>query len=282
MWRHENTDFLMLDKIPILAKETGIAVYDFRFRDYFPCHSIMDAVDQPVLLRVGGISDYSDIASMLNERGFRLLLSEQEHDRASLLENWYPLLEKLTPYSVTYEQFPPLEIVLQDFSFPVFIKGNRQTNHHKKSQCIINNPDMFRRLASEWQKEKYLHWQKIAVREYVPLRIVDDVSFPNMLPFSYEFRVFFWKQQMVGCGKYWCLGQDYILLEEDKEQALGVAQKAACILNVPFLAVDIAKTQQEEWIVVEVNDGQESGYAGVNALSLWSNIIIAEQGKDTV
>ena len=89
--------------------------------------------------------------------------------------------------------------------------------------------------------------------------------------------MFFWKQKLVGYGKYWCLGSDYSLSSEDEEQALAIAYEAACLLNVPFLAVDIAKTQQNEWIVIEVNDGQESGYAGVNPLTLWSNIIAAEQ-----
>jgi len=27
------SDFLLLDKLPILVKETGLSIYDFRFRD---------------------------------------------------------------------------------------------------------------------------------------------------------------------------------------------------------------------------------------------------------
>ena len=33
------------------------------------------------------------------------------------------------------------------------------------------------------------------------------------------------------------------------------------------------------WIVIELNDGQESGYAGVNKLQLWQKIIGIESGK---
>jgi len=43
--------------------------------------------------------------------------------------------------------------------------------------------------------------------------------------------------------------------------------------------VDIAKTEQDEWIVIEVNDGQEGGYAGVNPLHIWNNIIHIENGR---
>ena len=50
-------------------------------------------------------------------------------------------------------------------------------------------------------------------------------------------------------------------------------------IKVLFLSVDIAKTQQDKWIVIEVNDGQESGYAGVNRIALWNNIIRVENGE---
>jgi hypothetical protein len=35
-----------------------------------------------------------------------------------------------------------------------------------------------------------------------------------------------------------------------------------------------------DWIVIELNDGQESGYAGVNRLQLWQKIIDIESGKE--
>ena len=273
------SDFFMFGSIPVWEKKTGIPMYDFPFRNIFSCRSIIDRVEQPVLLRIGAIRSYKEIASLLGKQGCNLLFTEQEHDRASQLENWYPLLIPYTPFSIVYSQFPSLEMVLQDFEFPIFVKGNRQTNRHNKKQSIIRNADMFQTLANDWNKDTYLHWQKVVVREYIPLEVIDDSSYPDMIPFSYEFRIFFWKQQIVGYGKYWCLGRDYVLLEEEKEQAFGIAEKAARRVNVPFLTVDIAKTHRNEWIVIEVNDGQESGYAGVNPVTLWENILNVERMK---
>ena len=50
------------------------------------------------------------------------------------------------------------------------------------------------------------------------------------------------------------------------------------LLRIGAIAVDIAKTQNDNWIVIEVNDGQESGYAGVNRIALWENIMRIERG----
>ena len=269
----------MLEDIPILIKETGLPTYDFRFRSIFQCKSIMYSPEQPVLLRIGAIDDFTRISAELKDLEINLLFSNEEHKRASLLEYWYPLLSEYTPFSRIYDQLPPINTLLQEFSFPVFIKGNRQTNHHKKSQCIIENIAEYEALTSQWNNDKYLHWQKAVVREYVPLKKVSDTQYGDVIPSSYEFRVFFWKNNLVGYGKYWNTGCDYTLAPHDKSAALSLAQKTASIINVPFLAVDIAKTQCDKWIVIEINDAQESGYVGVDRIPLWQNILLAENSK---
>jgi hypothetical protein len=43
--------------------------------------------------------------------------------------------------------------------------------------------------------------------------------------------------------------------------------------------IDIAKTAQDEWIVIECNDAQESGYAGVSPKMLWDHILHIESGE---
>ena len=176
------SDFIYLDKIPILTKETKSSVYDFRFRDFFECKSIMDSIDTPILLRVGAIDDYPKFSSSIESLGMRLLVTEQEHNRASLLEHWYPLITDYTPRSRVYDKLPALDSLLQDFTFPVFVKGNRHTNQHSKSQSIIENIEMYESLSSRWANDKYLHWQKPVVREYIPLKIVGDQQKQDIIP----------------------------------------------------------------------------------------------------
>ena len=52
-------------------------------------------------------------------------------------------------------------------------------------------------------------------------------------------------------------------------------------IDIPFLVVDVAKTKAGHWIIIEINDGQECGYAGVEPYLLWQNIRDAELLKTT-
>ena len=52
-----------------------------------------------------------------------------------------------------------------------------------------------------------------------------------------------------------------------------MAAEAAALLQVPFVMVDFARCQDGRWIVIEFNDAQESGYAGVLPLALWREIL---------
>ena len=60
-----------------------------------------------------------------------------------------------------------------------------------------------------------------------------------------------------------------------------VAREAALRLDVAFVVVDIAQALDGRWIVIECNDGQESGYAGVSPLGLWQAIISFEKTRGT-
>ena len=110
-----------------------------------------------------------------------------------------------------------------------------------------------------------------ACREYVPLRLVGPQS-PVTLPRAFEFRSFWWDGDCVGIGPYWA-DDHYELTAKEREAALTVAGEAARRVGVTFLVVDIAQTAEGHWIVIECNDGQDSGYAGVAPLLLWRRVI---------
>ena len=94
----------------------------------------------------------------------------------------------------------------------------------------------------------------------------------NKIPASFEFRTFWLFGQCVGIGRYW-YELDYQFTKAEEQAALNIAQQAASLLKVPFLVIDVAQTQAGNWIVIECNDAQESGYAGISPYLLWENII---------
>lgn len=132
---------------------------------------------------------------------------------------------------------------------------------------------MYECLRKEWSDDNYLHWQKAAVREYIPLHTINDTLFPDMIPFSFEFRVFVWRGRIAGYGHYWCLAGRYSVGEKDKKQIYELVNKASKYIDSIFFSVDVAKSQAGEWIIIEINDGQESGYQGTDRYKLWTRII---------
>ncbi len=59
---------------------------------------------------------------------------------------------------------------------------------------------------------------------------------------------------------------------------MAIAYEVARRIDVPFLVVDVAQTIEGNWIAIECNDGQESGYAGIPPVGLWNNLIGVERG----
>jgi len=160
---------------------------------------------------------------------------------------------------------------LSHFELPVFLKGERQTNKHSRLLSIIEDKAQLEQALNQWRREPILWWQKVVCREFVKLRPASK-CLDGGIPKSYEFRTFWWKDNCVGAGKYW-VTEDYRLSPREYDEIAALGQEAAQALNVAFLVIDFAQTVDGKWIIIECNDGQDSGYAGVNPRQLWSNVL---------
>lgn len=259
------------DKLLVLSDTIGVAAYDFDFDLHFRCgHPYRIDGQQPCVLRTGPITDYADIYDDRLAQGLRLVNSPEEHQRASELEHWYPRIEHLTPRSRVYDGLPEVDEIERHFCWPVFIKGSRQTSQHNPDLSVIRDAAHYTQVVPRYQADPILHWQKAAVREFVPLAPVAG-AVPGKVRPSQEYRSFWWHGHCVGWGRYWHQVPAYEAA--DIAAGLDVARRAAEALAVPFLAVDLARTVDGRWIVVECNDAQESGYAGVSPRSLWQRIL---------
>lgn len=275
-----NTEILLLeDKVWLLVSQVGVPIYDFNFRDLFHTRSPYNPPAMiDVVARVGAPADYDQFYGECQQDGIRLINSPEEHRRASQLDAWYSLLSDFTPKSICFPGRPTLEQVKEQFDWPVFMKGTRQTSRHQRKLSIIHDNDEFRIAMESYAHDPILGWQDAACREFVPLRrLTDDDADETKMPRSFEFRTFWWKGQLAGAGRYWWEGAAYDWTARERSAGLAIAAEAARRVNVPFLVVDIAQTKTGRWIVIECNDGQESGYAGVSPFGLWQKIVDFER-----
>lgn len=264
----------------VLDAETWVPAYDFRFDEFFSCeHPWQRPAEITAVARIGAPEDYSSRYADLLADGIRLVNLPDEHLRASQLPCWYSLLEDLTPKSIWFDEPPQPADISAHFSWPIFVKGARQSSYHRKALSIIPNAEAFGQAMAAFQQDSILRWQTIVCREFVPLRPVED-PIPGRIPSSFEFRTFWWKGELVGFGPYWWQGKPYSINESEKMAAAGVAKEAADRLKIPFLVVDVAQTLDGRWIVIECNDAQESGYTGVSSIGLWQKIVDLERMKE--
>jgi hypothetical protein len=273
----EDEDLIRVeDTLWVLSRRVGLPVYDFDFSRYFTCRRPWQRPDTiTAVARAGAYENYNQRQAELAAEGIALIHSPDEHARASELPCWYPLLEDLTPRSVWFDRVPDVREVTAAFQWPVFVKGQRQTSRHRRSLSIIDGPEAFDRAMATFRQDPILGWQKIVCREYLRLRPVEDTA-PDRIPTSFEFRTFWWRGELVGLGRYWWEGKSYAPSEDERGAAVGIAGEAAKRVNVAFLVVDVAQTEAGRWVVIECNDGQESGYAGVPPFALWQAVLAIE------
>jgi hypothetical protein len=185
-------------------------------------------------------------------------------------------LEDLTPESRWYDVAPSSEDAEKLFGWPIFLKGSRQTSRHNAKLSIVQGPSEYDAAIAAFREDSMLHWQKIVLRRFIPLRSV-PADMGQRIPASYEFRTFWWKGNLVGAGPYFAEFCKYQWTADESAQAISLAAEAARRVELPFIVVDVAQTQAGNWIVIEINDAQESGYSGVIPLQLWQNIVELEK-----
>ncbi|MCP3921186.1 MAG: ATP-grasp domain-containing protein [Desulfobacterales bacterium] len=267
---------LIDDTVWVIDQPIGMAQYDFRFEDHFVCkHPYQLDSEITAIARMGAANDYAKRYEKMENWGIKLIHTPEEYDLTSYLPNWYPLIEKFTPKSIWYEKPPSVKEIENEFDWPIFVKGERQTSKHSRHKSIIESPEHYLELIEIWKRDKILHWQKMVCREFIPLEPVAKTD-PDIFPKSYEFRSFWWKNSCVGIGPYW-FSENYKLDTRHEEEVIKIGSEVAELLNVKFLVIDIAYTKNGEWIVIECNDGQDSGYAGNNPRFLWNNILNIEK-----
>ena len=259
------------DCLLVVSRQVGAPVYDFDFDLNFSCTHPYRYHDQEMcVLRVGPLADYRLEYEEKADWGLRVVNSPQEHFRASDLQGWYPVIADLTPSTRVFDKLPSATEIESEFGWPVFVKGSRQTSRHNRERAIARNAAEYSLLCEAYSRDPILHWQQPVVREFVRLDpIAGEV--PNKLPPSREFRTFWWNGELVGCGHYWFQLPSYGA--SDLSAGIAIAQDAASRLSVPFLVVDIARKASGGWIVIECNDAQEAGYAGLSPRVLWRNIL---------
>jgi len=215
---------------------------------------------------------YAAIYAEALRKGIRLLNAPAEHLDAQEFDRAYARLQDLTPASVIITRPEECAQAVAQLGLPVFVKGAIQSRKARGwKACVAETLEELERLCAQLLDLDVRSRGRVVVRQLVKLRH-HRVSAQGF-PFGREYRVFLYRQEILGFGYYW-EGDDPLkpLLPHEQTVVLTMAKEAARRVGSPFLAVDIGQTESNDWIVIETGDAQFSGVSQIPLLPLWHAI----------
>lgn len=230
-----------------------------------------------VIPRYSALPFYEELERDVLKAGARLINTFHQHRYVADLQNWYDDLRDFTP-----QTWFRLCDVPKDAG-PFVLKG--ETNSRKfmwDTHMYAQTWDDMVRVSCNLADDTMIGQQMIYARKYVPLKTYFR-SFHN-LPVTKEFR-FFAAFGKVLCGAfYWsnCV-EDIGEIPSVDEVPKDFLQKVLDIVGdrINFVVVDVAQAENGDWLVIELNDGSQSGLSENDPDILYSELkkVISEKNS---
>jgi len=231
--------------------------------------------DSLIIGRYSVLPYYKELEQDITILGSDLINTYKQHKWIADFE-YYNVLKKYTP-ETWYEQ----DFYKCDYSGPFVVKG--KTNSRKlnwDTEMFATTKKDATKIAGILHNDGYIGSQDIIFRKYIPLKTY-EIGIHN-LPFTNEWRIFCYKDKILSRGYYWsCASEqtiDSATLYDAGENLIRELVKIAS-QYVNFYVLDVAQTQEGNWILIEINDGQMSGLSENNPDVLYKNLarVITEE-----
>ena len=228
--------------------------------------------DRLVIPRYSALPFHRELEEDVALMGSRLVNTTAQHQWIANFD-YYEDLKQFTPESWNDSNF-----YLCQYPGPFVVKG--RTNSRKfqwNTKMFAQTKTDALRIASDLLSDGQICEQGIIYRKFVPLEVF-EVGI-NDLPFSNEWRFFFYKDRLLSSGYYWSTAEH--IPEKADKACVAFAQQVANVVkdHVNFFVLDIAETLDGQWILIEVNDGTMSGLSENNPDELYGNLRAALDSK---
>lgn len=206
---------------------------------------------------------HDELEKDLYDIGCKLINTTEQHNWVANFD-YYDVLREYTAETWTDHDF-----YLSSHPGPFVVKG--RTNSRKNNWASLMFAENRRRaleIASELMNDPLIGPQGVIYRKYEPLVKLQEGI--NGLPFTNEWRFFFYREHLLSHAFYWSQSDIQGTMTDDGvEFAMNIAKIAKESVN--FFVLDIAEKQSGGWMLVEVNSGPMSGLSCNNPDVLYSN-----------
>lgn len=234
--------------------------------------SLLDDVSyknvETILARFSVLPFYKEVEDSLKTKNLKLLNTYDQHKY--IADFWY--------YNDILKYTPKTWFRLEDVPDvgKFVVKG--LTNSRKfnwNSMMFAENKREAVRIFCDLGDDGLIGSQDRIVREYIPLETFEIGI--NGTRFTNEWRCFFLGDKLISSSYYWRIAKDAEKINSNtawKKDAETFSKMIAKRVSphVGFFAIDVAKTESGDWIVIEINDGQMSGLSMIDPKQFYKNL----------
>lgn len=175
---------------------------------------------------------YAAIYTAALAKGIRLPNTPTQHRTAMEFDQFYPLLEGLTPRSVIIRAVSECAAAGDALGYPVFVKGVVQSRKVKRLAANLFE------LDNRTRGRVVVYDGRILAHGY------------------------YWDGEDP-------LG---VLSTEEEATVAALVKRGAERLNAPYVAIDVGQVESGAWTIIEVGDGQFAGHSQIPLLELWNRL----------
>lgn len=226
--------------------------------------------DSLVIPRYSALPYYKELEADVEWEGdSKLINSYKQHLYVADLKNWYEDLKEFTPKTWFQLHEVPWE------QGPMVLKGETNSKKFQWNETMFaDNARKGAEIYCDLATDGLIGQQSIYIRKYIPLKKLDEA--PCGLPISEEYRFFILDGEVLTGAFYW---SNYV--EDIDPKLINVNKVPKDFLNkiielvgdkIRFWVLDVAHTQDDNWIVIELNDGSMSGLSENDPHILYSKL----------
>ncbi len=209
--------------------------------------------DNTVICRYSCLPFFEELEQDLANQNCTMINTYKQHKWIADFE-YYEVLKEYTPETWNDDNFQYC-----DHPGNFVVKGKTNSRKFQWDKMMFARTKIeASEIAGKLSTDLMIGQQGIIYRKYVPLKTF-EVGLNN-LPFTNEWRFFYLLKQRLSYGYYWTIAEDAGKRSIPIE-AIEFADFIADIVSqyVNFFVLDIAETEEGEWILIEINDGMQSG-----------------------
>lgn len=210
---------------------------------------------------------YSQLFNALSERGLYLINTPTAYTHCHYLPECYSVIESYTPKSVwmrtsaNIEFELILELLRPFYSKPIVVKDFVKSRKHEWNEaCYIPSASDCKAVESVVRRFVELQGNELneglVFREFIDFEPIAQYSKSGM-PLMKEFRLFFLDGEPIYSIEYWEEG-DYQGTFPPIDQFSEIAK----VVQSRFFTMDVAKRIDDDWMIIELGDGQVAGLPG--------------------